>query len=99
MRDIDRIVDLAKERLPAIQVQQLRVTHPADDDGLWFFSLPGVRKEIQLESSTGMCPFIIEHSDMRETATEALGVSVEYAVEAIIDYLSEAAAAMKHLKR
>jgi hypothetical protein len=33
---------------------------------------------------------------MRETATEALGVSVEYAVEAITDYLSQAAAAVKY---
>jgi hypothetical protein len=99
MRDIDRIIGLVKERLPAIQVEQLRVTHPADDDGLRFFSLPGNRKGIQLESSSGMCPFIIEHSDMRETATEALGVSVEFAVEAITDYLSQAATAMEHLKR
>jgi len=90
MRDFDRIIAGVKERLPTIQVQQLQVAHPADDDGLWFFWFTGTGKHIQLESSSGMCPFLIEHSDMTETAREPLGITVEYAVDAITEYLSQA---------
>ncbi|MBI3273198.1 MAG: hypothetical protein HYZ53_29680 [Planctomycetes bacterium] len=44
---------------PAVKVRQLRVSHVADEDGLWFFSLDG-RGEAQLESPTGNCPFLLE---------------------------------------
>ena len=65
MRDVDRIIDLVRCELPGAEVQQLQVKHPeADDDGLWFFWFPGVSKGIQIESSTGTCPFVIEHDDM-----------------------------------
>ena len=87
MRDVDRIIELVKERFPTVVVDQLKVTHPADDDGIWFFSLPPIHKEIQIESSTGMCPFAVEHGDMRTTAMEALGVSVGRTVELVTEYL------------
>jgi hypothetical protein len=87
MRDVDRIIELVKGRFPTVVVEQLKVTHPADDDGLWFFLLPPIRKEIQIESSYGKCPFLVEHDDMEETATEKLGVSVDRTVELIVDYL------------
>ena len=88
MRDVDYIIERVKGQLATIVVEQLKVSHPADDDGLWFFSLPGVRKNIQIESSLGTCPFIVEHSDMKTTAIEALGVTVDSTVELIVHYLS-----------
>lgn len=61
MRDIDQIVKSIMETCPAANVRQLRVSHPgADDDGLWFFRQPGSEFEVQIESSDGMCPFLIE---------------------------------------
>jgi len=87
MRDVDRIIELVKGRFPTVVVEQLKVTHLADDDGIWFFSLPPIRKDIQIESSNGMCPFLVEHDDMEETATEKLGVSVDRTVELIAGYL------------
>ena len=57
-RDIDKEI----EKLaiyPAIKVKQLKVTHPADDDGIWFFSCNN-DVEVQLESSTGNLPFLLE---------------------------------------
>lgn len=64
MRDVERIIDLVRAMCPAAQVRQLKVLHPgADDDGLWFFSQPGSPFEVQIESSTGMCPFLIETSE------------------------------------
>lgn len=60
-RDIDQIITLLTSQFPAIEVEQLKVSHPgADDDGIWFFKHPSSATEVQLESSFGMCPFIFE---------------------------------------
>ena len=60
-RDIDRIIAKLKRKIPSVQVVQLRVSHPgADDDGVWFIQIPGRTETIQIESSTGSCPFLIE---------------------------------------
>ncbi len=71
MRDIDQIIQLVKRADPAVDFQQLTIKHPADDDGLWFVTRPECEFEVQIESSTGMCPFMIEtdESDTRITAT------------------------------
>ena len=59
-RDIDQIMSLLRREMPGIQITQLQVTQPgADDDGMWFMSLPGRRGEVQIESSTGERPFLI----------------------------------------
>ena len=62
MRDIDQVIERVQAALPNVVWEQLKVTHPppADDDGLWFFSLPGVKDQVQAESSSGMCPFLVE---------------------------------------
>jgi hypothetical protein len=61
LRDIDQIIERLKTEIPGVQVTQLQVTHPgADDDGLWFIKIPGRGGEVQIESSYGSCPFIIE---------------------------------------
>lgn len=54
-----------------------------------FFSLPPICKEIQIESSSGMCPFIVAHDDMTTTAMEALGVTINRTAELIVEYLSQ----------
>ena len=72
MRDVDEIIRLIKNICPAIEVQQLQVSHPgADDDGIWFFEQPGSEFEVQIESSEGMCPFVVEtdENDVRITTT------------------------------
>jgi len=60
VKDIDKIIQLFRSVCPDMQVEQLVVRHPADDDGLWFFTHPGREMEVQLESSYGNCPFLIE---------------------------------------
>jgi hypothetical protein len=61
MRDIDHIIEWLKTEIPGVQVKQLEVTHPGvDDDGLWFITIPERAEEVQIESSFGSCPFIIE---------------------------------------
>lgn len=82
--DIQRIIDIVRGRHPEIGIRQLQVLHPGnDDDGLWFFTKPAI--EVQLESSSGNCPFLIETSgsNIRRTAT-----SVEQAVQMIESLMS-----------
>lgn len=55
-----------------MRISQLQVRHPgADDDGLWFFRKHGAVGEVQLESSSGNCPFLVESNfnDAREQAS------------------------------
>ena len=61
LRDIDHIIERLKAEIPGVCVSQLQGTHPgADDDGLWFIKLIGRAEEVQIESSDGSCPFLIE---------------------------------------
>ncbi len=78
-RDIDDIIEAVAEKHPQIAVQQLQVKFPADDDGLWFFKHPSSAFEVQLESSNGVFPFLVEtdRHDQRgnvSTVAEAVGL-------------------------
>jgi len=85
-RDIDCIVERVKERIPGVIVDQLTKIHPADDDGLWWFRLPGIKKDIQIESSSGSCPFIVESDDFSSTNAKTAH-TIDEAVLMIIEYL------------
>jgi hypothetical protein len=87
-RDIDMVIERVRALHPDATVEQLKVTWPADDDGLWFFGLPGVRKDIQVESSTGTAPFVIEHDDMMGLEERIRDASVDQAVGAVSAYLT-----------
>ena len=80
--DIDEIKRRLTSVYPQVHVEQLRVTHPADDDGLWFFRVGLV--EVQLESSSGNCPFLLESSGHPRRRTVA---TVDGAVAALIEEL------------
>ena len=67
MRDIDAIAAQLRAWRPDVIFERIRVQHPgADDDGLWSIQLPGNPEEVQLESSTGACPFLVEFSNSPE---------------------------------
>jgi len=87
-RDIDMVIERVRALHPDATVEQLKVTSPADDDGLWFFRLPGGRKEIQVESSTGAAPFVVEHDDMRGLEERIRDASVDQTVAAVSAYFS-----------
>ena len=59
-KDIEKISQILRQEFPLIQIEQLKTVHPADDDGLWFIKWPNKQGEVQIESSTGNCPFLIE---------------------------------------
>ncbi len=67
-RDIDQITELLRRHIPGVQITQLQVTHPgADDDSIWFITVPGREGEVQIESSSGNCPFLIESNISSDT--------------------------------
>ncbi|PHS10128.1 MAG: hypothetical protein COA78_11530 [Blastopirellula sp.] len=80
MNDIDTIIYQLGIKHPQWVVTQLNVTHEADDNGLWFITKPDSDAEIQLESSSGNFPFLVEstNSNHRITATD-----VEATIQAI----------------
>ena len=77
---IDEISEMFRGFGPEFTVTQLAVSHPgADDDGLWSFRREGNAMEIQLESSSGNCPFLIESSEhavrqMADTIDDAIRI-------------------------
>jgi hypothetical protein len=88
-RDIDQIIEGVQRRRPGVKVQQHWVKNPSvDDDGIWWFYLSGIEKDIQIESSDGMCPFMIEHDDMRSACEAETARSIEDAVEMVVTYLT-----------
>ena len=63
-RDIDTVIAELQRTYPGVACEQLPVTHPgADDDGLWFFTHSARPGEVQLESSTGQLPFLVEGTE------------------------------------
>lgn len=60
-RDIDLILERLTANIPGIHIEQLKVRNPgADDDGLWFINIQDQEEQVQIESSRGMCPFLVE---------------------------------------
>ena len=90
IRDIDTVIAAATAKHPKLRVEQLKVKHPgADDDGLWFFNHPDSQFEVQLESSYGTFPFLVEtdrHNERGQAST------VAEAVELLESWLGLAAA-------
>jgi hypothetical protein len=86
-RDIDQIITSVREQLPEVEVDQWQKMHPTDDDGMWFFSLPGVSGEIQLESATGSCPFSVESDAMSRSEQATRASTVDDAVKSVTEYL------------
>jgi hypothetical protein len=78
---------------PTVKVEQFKVSHPgADDDGLWFFNRPGSEFVVQIESSPGMCPFLIETDESHaRLTTKSIDETVEILAKLLhIDLLGAA---------
>jgi hypothetical protein len=87
MRDIDHILASARQRLPDVTVVQHREVHLGDDHGLWWFSLPGMSQNVQLESPSGNCPFLVETNE--QYYKDALkATTVQEAAAMIVEYLA-----------
>jgi len=85
MRDVEQIIEQVRELCPTVEVRQLKVLHPgADDDGLWYFSQPKSAFEVQIESSDGMCPFLVETD---ETPDKVMANSIRDTVQTLAKLL------------
>ena len=82
VRDVSRVFTLVRGELPDVQIDQLEQTFPDDDDGLWFLRRPHGVAQIQIESATGACPFLVEHGHSAWTAA-----TVDEAASLVVTYL------------
>ena len=87
-RDIDKITEALRKKFPDLKVVQMDKVHPADDDGLWWFRLPGIKKDIQIESPSGNCPFIIESDGDKSSEGARTGHTSEEVIDIVANYLS-----------
>ena len=84
-RDIDIVIEKIRALHPDAAIEQLKVKFPgADDDGLWFFRIPSERENIQVESSTGVAPFVVE----RGGAPAVYGASIDQVVSEVVTAVS-----------
>lgn len=86
-RDIDAVIRMVQQQMPAVRITQWHKIWPADDDNLWWFALPGVAQDIQVEGAS--CPFLIE-TDEQCCRNALKPVTVQEAVAMIINYLMAA---------
>lgn len=84
--EVQAIVARGRARLPHVEASQQQVKFPGDDDGLCFFDLPGHDSEVQIESSDGCCPFLVETSASTERLMRR---SVSATAEAVNRVLAE----------
>jgi hypothetical protein len=85
-RDIDQIIAAVRQQIPEVIVWQLQKTHPADDDGIWYFRLPETSNDVQIENSSGMCPFLVE-TDEQSSYQARTTQTVAETVQMIVAYL------------
>ena len=85
MRDVEQVLQSITTKCPGVNIRQLQVLHPGnDDDGLWFLDWPGSGFEVQIESSTGMAPFSVEP---RENDARCITETVDETVRVVLKLL------------
>jgi len=86
-RDIDQIIAAVRQQIPEVTVDQLRKQRPTDDDGVWWFGLPGVIDDVRVENRWGQCPFVIQTDDERSGYQRHTALTVAEAAQLIVSYL------------
>jgi hypothetical protein len=85
--DIDEIILRVRGERPSLIVAQNLQSHLCDDEGLWWFSLGDSMRNLQAESSTGQCPFLIEATIDEEPDFRLTAISVAATEDAILKYM------------
>lgn len=79
---VDEIFADLRRSFDDIHIERLTVTHPADDDNVWYITRVGRRGELQLDSAPGGAPpFLLESESERGRAgdvTTAVGKLTEW---------------------
>ena len=74
---VDEVFDQLRRRIPGLAVERLEVTHPADDDNVYFIGDEHGLDRVQLDTAPGGQPlFYIETGSQRQTseAVEAAAI-------------------------
>lgn len=81
---VDQLLDQLRLRIPGLIVERLQVTHPADDDNVYFIGDEHGHDRVQLDTAPGGHPtFYIENGGRHQTA------DVSDAVTTISSYLEQ----------
>jgi hypothetical protein len=83
--DVRKVIGLVRQSHPNVCWTRLKVTHPTDNDRLWYFWLPDQSGDVQIEfdSISDSCPFLVETDkhDQRfvgQTVQEVAGKIIEW---------------------
>jgi len=58
IRDIDKVILAVARSLPDVKCEQLITSHPADDNGAWFFDLTGPLRTFKSNRQTACAHFL-----------------------------------------
>jgi hypothetical protein len=74
---LDELLDQLRSRIPKLVVERLQVTHPADDDNVYFIGDEHQRDQIQLDTGPdGQPSFYIENGGRHLTSEVAEAASI-----------------------
>ena len=82
-RGIDQLTAALRRAYPDITVDPVREPRPGDEDGRWRVRHPAALTDVQILSSTGDAPFLVESDLAPPTPTR----SIDMAVRMIVDRL------------
>jgi hypothetical protein len=81
---IDAVLAAVRARVADARVSRLGVTHPVDDDNVWFIQTASGAAEVQIDSRpNGQPPFLIETDQHRQVTA----VTVEEAIDVVERWL------------
>lgn len=86
-RDIDQVIAVVRQQIPEATVDQIPKERPGDDDGVWWFGLPGVLEDVRVEQRRGAGPFqLITEDDQSGYQRRTVATPAE-AAQLIVAYL------------
>ncbi|HYN94973.1 MAG TPA: hypothetical protein VES42_14085 [Pilimelia sp.] len=74
---IDAVFDQLRRHHPDLVIHRLEVSHPADDDNVYFLGDAGRPDRVQVDTAPhGQPPYLIEGHDRRRTTDPATAVAL-----------------------
>ena len=75
---VDEVFASLRRSFSDLRIERLTVTHPTDDDNVWFLTLHSKGIELQIDSMPdGAPPFLLESDTEQERAEDAASAIVK----------------------